>query len=67
MLGFLFPFEAIRADQDFYLSNNELVVYFQAYEYTPYAAGIPEFAAGFPTIEGRISNSILYGTAHCLL
>ena len=51
MTGYLPPFEAIRADQDFYLSNNELVVYFQAYEYAPYAAGIPEFDIGFPLIK----------------
>ncbi len=53
--GYVIPFEAIRADQDFYLSNNELVVYFQAYEYTPYAAGIPEFALDLPTIMEAVS------------
>lgn len=37
------PFDAIKADQDFYLSNNAVVVYFQAYEYFPYVFGIPEF------------------------
>ncbi len=47
MTGYLPPFEAIRPDQDFFLSNNSLVVYFQAYEYTPYAAGIPEFEIDF--------------------
>ncbi len=42
-LMLLTPFNAIRPDQDFYLSNNGLVVYFQLYEYLPYAYGIPEF------------------------
>lgn len=46
----LVPFEAIREDQDFYLSNNGVVVYFQAYEYYPYAYGIPEFAVDFSSM-----------------
>lgn len=37
------PFQSIKANQDFYLTNNALVVYFQLYEYFPYAFGIPEF------------------------
>ncbi|MBB3108719.1 hypothetical protein FHS18_000747 [Paenibacillus phyllosphaerae] len=38
------PFTTIPADQRFYLRGESLVVYFTVYEYTPYAAGIPEFA-----------------------
>lgn len=37
----LAPFESIRNDQDFYLKGDSIVVYFQLYEYTPYAAGFP--------------------------
>ncbi|MFC4103325.1 stalk domain-containing protein [Paenibacillus xanthanilyticus] len=37
------PFTTIDADQRFYLRGDALVVYFGLYEYTPYAAGIPEF------------------------
>lgn len=40
----LTPFESIKANQDFYLVNDAAVVYFQQYEYFPYAAGIQEFA-----------------------
>ncbi len=47
MTVLLTPFNSIKADQDFYLSNNAVVVYFQAYEYLPYAYGIPEFAVDF--------------------
>lgn len=36
-------FESIADDQSYYLSNKGLVVYFQQYEYFPYAAGIVEF------------------------
>ncbi|TYP70116.1 stalk domain-containing protein [Paenibacillus methanolicus] len=37
------PFTTIDADQRYYLRGDALVVYFSLYEYTPYAAGIPEF------------------------
>lgn len=47
MTVLLTPFNSIKADQDFYLSNNAIVVYFQAYEYLPYVYGIPEFAVDF--------------------
>ncbi|MDP4094655.1 MAG: DUF4163 domain-containing protein [Bacillota bacterium] len=43
----LTPFETISTDQDFYISNNCVVVYFQEYEYFPYAAGIQEFATDY--------------------
>ncbi|MFD0694380.1 stalk domain-containing protein [Paenibacillus sp. GCM10027628] len=39
----LTPFESIGDDQRFYLKDNNIVVYFSLYEYTPYALGIPEF------------------------
>ena len=46
----LTPFETIREDHDFYLSNDAVVIYFQQYEYWPYAAGIQEFPVGFETL-----------------
>lgn len=45
------PFEAIKADQDFYLSNGAVVVYFQYYEYWPYAFGIQEFPVDFSALK----------------
>jgi len=36
-------FTAISPDQDFYIENNNLVVYFQLYELAPYAWGFPTF------------------------
>ncbi len=48
------PFEAIRDDQDFYLSNNAVVVYFQQYEYWPYAAGIQEFPVEFSAMKDML-------------
>ncbi|MHA6259709.1 DUF3298 and DUF4163 domain-containing protein [Sporosarcina sp. CAU 1771] len=36
-------FEGIRADQDFYIADSVLVIYFQLYEITPYVWGFPYF------------------------
>lgn len=36
-------FQGISEDQDYYLQDDAVVVYFQQYEIAPYAAGIPEF------------------------
>ncbi|HWP96968.1 MAG TPA: protease inhibitor I42 family protein [Syntrophomonadaceae bacterium] len=36
-------FNGITADQDYYIQNDNLVVYFQEYQIAPYAAGFPEF------------------------
>ena len=37
------PFNQIRPDQDFYIADKTLVVYFQLYEITPYVYGFPMF------------------------
>ncbi|QJD86541.1 stalk domain-containing protein [Cohnella herbarum] len=42
-LGLISPFETIEPDRDFFLKHNGVVIYFGQYEYTPYAAGMPEF------------------------
>lgn len=39
----LAPFQAIRPDQDFYIADKALVIYFQLYEITPYYYGFPAF------------------------
>ncbi|MDF2934635.1 MAG: copper amine oxidase protein [Paenibacillaceae bacterium] len=39
----LAPFESISGNQPYFLRNNDIVVYFEPYEYTAYAAGFPEF------------------------
>ncbi|MDX1702036.1 MAG: DUF3298 and DUF4163 domain-containing protein [Melioribacteraceae bacterium] len=36
-------FTQISADQDFYLADHSLVIYFQLYEISPYVAGFPYF------------------------
>ncbi len=52
----LTPFESIRNDQDFYVKGDSIVVYFQLYEYTPYAAGFPEFSIKLTTLEAPLDT-----------
>lgn len=42
-LATLGEFSRIRDDQDYYINDGDLVVYFQQYELMPYAFGFPEF------------------------
>lgn len=42
-LELLTPFKTIEADRPFFLNHSGLVIYFEQYEYTPYAYGMPEF------------------------
>lgn len=37
------PFTKIRPDQDFYIADKALVLYFQQYEIAPYYVGLPMF------------------------
>ncbi|AFH63687.1 copper amine oxidase [Paenibacillus mucilaginosus K02] len=37
------PFESVEPDRDYFLTHEGLVIYFQQYEYTAYAEGMPEF------------------------
>lgn len=43
-------FKGVGPDQDYYLTPSELVVYFQLYEYTPYAYGFPTFPIPYTEI-----------------
>lgn len=58
MGGNLVPFEAIKPDQDYYLSNEGLVIYFQQYEYYPYAVGIPEFTIDYSQLSGLLNPEL---------
>jgi len=44
-------FNSISSTPDFYLYNNGVVVYFQEYQYFPYAEGIQEFKTTFNTLQ----------------
>ncbi|MFB9274032.1 stalk domain-containing protein [Cohnella cellulosilytica] len=50
-IGLLNPFKTIEPDRDFFLKHNGIVVFFTEYEYTPYAAGMPEFEVPFSAFE----------------
>lgn len=47
-------FKGIRPDQDFYIADTSLVVYFQLYEISPYVQGFPYFP--IPILD--LANSI---------
>ena len=47
----LVEFRAIRPDQDFYIADHSIVIYFQVYEYTPYVYGFPYFPIAIKDIE----------------
>ncbi len=53
-------FEAIKDDQVFYLSNNAVVVYFQQYEYWPYAAGIQEFPVEYSVLNDMLKSEFSF-------
>ncbi|SFG84104.1 Protein of unknown function [Desulfotomaculum arcticum] len=48
-------FQSITDDQDYYLTDNALVIYFQELEYTIHAEGIPEFVIPYTQISNLIS------------
>jgi len=37
------PFKEIKPNQDFYIADTSIVIYFQLYEITPYVSGFPYF------------------------
>jgi len=51
---FLKKFNRISDNEDFYLTDNALVICFQLYEYTPYYVGIPEFVIPYSRIRNLI-------------
>jgi hypothetical protein len=50
-------FTAIRPDQDYYIADKALVVYFQLYEIAPYAAGFPMFPISVYTLQDIIAEN----------
>ncbi|MNW45884.1 hypothetical protein D3C74_231560 [compost metagenome] len=48
--GYFGGFEKLGDQPDFYLQQGELKVFFQLYEYTPYAAGFPELTFPFSSL-----------------
>ena len=48
----LVKFEKIAKNEDYYLTNDSLVIFFSEYEYFPYSFGIQEFKIPLTTLEG---------------
>ena len=45
------PFETVTEVTNYYVTPAELIIYFQLYEYTPYAYGIPEFTISLVSLK----------------
>ena len=58
MLMYDAKFQSINEDTAFYVKDEGVAIYFGVYEYTPYAAGFPEFYIPFsavsPSLEGKL-------------
>lgn len=52
------PFAGVRDDQEFYLTADGLVVYYQLYEYTPYVFGFLEFPIPYGQIADLLKPSV---------
>jgi len=50
------PFKGISPNQDYYIADKALVLYFQLYEITPYAYGFPQFPISVYDIEDIIAE-----------
>jgi hypothetical protein len=50
-------FTAIKPDQDFYVADKTLVIYFQLYDITPYAFGFPLFPISVYDIQDIIDEN----------
>lgn len=50
------PFKKIRPNQDFYVADKALVIYFQLYEITPYVFGFPFFPISLYELEDIINE-----------
>lgn len=51
------PFERIRPDQDYYLADKSIVLYFQVYELSPYYVGFPMFPISLYALQDLIREN----------
>lgn len=50
------PFKSIKPDQDYYIADKSLVIYFQLYELVPYVYGFPYFPISIYDIQDMIDE-----------
>jgi len=55
--GEITKFKAISSNQDYYLYDNGIKVYFQEYDYFPYACGIPSFKITFNELQPYMAGA----------
>lgn len=53
------PFKGIDDNQEFYLSSDGLVIYYQLYEYTPYFYGFPKLTIPYVQIGDMLKDDIV--------
>lgn len=53
-------FKSIKEEQNFYLSNNAVIIYFQEYEYFSYAAGIQEFPVDISALKDMLKPDLSF-------
>lgn len=56
----VYSFDSISDEQDFYIRNDNIVVYFDLYEIAPYVAGIVEFSVDQDVIDHIIKDEYRY-------
>jgi hypothetical protein len=49
------PYNGIKGDESFYLTETNLVIYYPIYEYTPYYYGVLEFSIPYQQIQSIIN------------
>lgn len=49
-------FQSIEDKDSFYLDDKGIIVYFQPYQYTPYAAGFPEFQIPYEKLDSLVNK-----------
>ncbi len=52
-------FKSIRDDQEFFITPQGIVVYFQVYDIAPFAAGVPEFPIPFSKLKEGLVDSLV--------
>lgn len=55
-IGLIEPFKGVRPDQDYYIADKALVIYYQLYELTPYVFGFPQFPISVYDIQDIIKE-----------
>lgn len=57
-LRLLRPFQGIKSDQDFFLTPENLVIYYQLYEYTPYVHGFLMFPIPLEDLQPLLADEL---------